>query len=224
VMGEQLRFGEGADGFAGVEAKGEEAAHNAGEDGDGEALAEVVVGFACFGFFFGGDFVFFRDAGGSIDGDADDADEDSGEDDLAGGLVEDGEELSMEDGRDDGAKGSAEAEGDGVSEGDAEIADGETEGEAAGSPEDAPEDGVVDAAGVLCVGGVEDAEDVGDEQPGEDDGRDDPCGEALDEPVNLPRPALDAAEGDEVGGGGETSNPVKDDAEKRIWSHLASLC
>ncbi len=156
IVGEELSFGEGTYGFACVETKGEEAAHDAGEDGDCEALAEVVVGFACFGFFFGGDFVFLGDAGGSVDGYASDADEDSEEDDLAGGLVEDGEELSVEDGRNDGAEGGAEAEGDGVSEGDAEIADGEAEGEAAGSPEDAPEEGVVDAAGVLRVGGVED--------------------------------------------------------------------
>src|SRR5207302_6823136 len=144
VMGEQLRFGESADGFAGVEAEGEEAAHDAGEDGDGEAFAEVVVGFAGFGFFFGGDFMFFGDACGSVDGDADDADEDADEDDLAGGRVQDGEELSVKDGWDDGAEGGAEAQGDGVSEGDAEIADGEAEGEAAGSPEDAPEDRVID--------------------------------------------------------------------------------
>ena len=181
-----MRFGESADGFAGVEAKGEEAAHNAREDCDGEAFAEVVVGFAGFGFFFGGDFMFLRDAGGSVDGDAEDADEDAGEDDLAGGLVDDGEDLPVEDGRDDGAEGGAEAEGDGVSEGDAEIADGEAEGEAAGSPEDALEDGVIDAARVLRVGGVEDAEEVGDEQRRKDYGRDDPCGEALDEPVDLP--------------------------------------
>ena len=63
---------------------------------------------------------------------------------------------------------------------------------------------------------MEDAEEIGDEKAGEDDWCDDPGGESLDEPVNLPRPALDAAEGDEVGGGGETSNPVEDDAEKRI--------
>ena len=224
VMGEQLRLGESADGLAGVEAKGEEAAHNAREDGDGEAFSEVVVSLSGFGFFFGGKFMLLGDAGGSVDGDADDADDDADEDDLAGGLVEDGEDLPVKDGRDDGAEGGAETEGDRISEGDAEIADGEAEGEAAGSPEDAPEDGVIDAAGVLGEGGVEDAEEVGDEQRGEDDRREDPCGEALDEPVDLPRPALDAAEGDEVGGGGETSNPVEDDAEKRIWSHLASLC
>jgi len=57
----------------------------------------------------------------------------------------------------------------------------------------------------------------------EDDGCDDPRGETLDEPVDLPRPALDAAEGDEVSGGGEASNPVKDDAKKRVWSHESSI-
>ena len=76
----------------------------------------------------------------------------------------------------------------------------------------------------MNVGSVEDSEDMGNEEAGKDDWGDDPRCETLDEPVDLPRPALDAAEGDEVGGGGETSNPVKDDAEKRIWSHLASLC
>ncbi len=66
--------------------------------------------------------------------------------------------LSVEDGRHDGAEDGAEAEGDGVSEGDTEVADGEAEGDAADSPEDSPEDGVVDAAGVLGVGGLKDGE------------------------------------------------------------------
>ena len=59
---------------------------------------------------------------------------------------------------------------------------------------------------------MKDAEEVRDEDGGEDDGRDDPCGEALDDPVDLPRPAPDATEGDEVRGGGETADPVEDDA------------
>ena len=133
------------------------------------------------------------------------------EDDVDGAVV---------DGRDEGAEGGAEAECDGVSEGDAEVADGEAEGEAACSPENAPEDGVVDAGGGR---GVEDAEEIRDEEGGEDDWRDDPGGEALDKPVDLPRPALDAAEGDEVGGGGETADPVIDDADERIGSHEASF-
>ena len=59
VVGQEFCFGEGSDGCAGFEAEGEEGAHNAGEDGDGETFAEVVVGFARFGFFFGGDFTLF---------------------------------------------------------------------------------------------------------------------------------------------------------------------
>jgi hypothetical protein len=223
IVGEKLSFGECADGFAGVEAEGEEAAHDAGEDGDGEAFAEVVIGFSCFGFFFWSDFVFFGDAGCSVNGYARDADEDAEEDDLAGGLVEDGAEFVVVDRRDDGAEGGAEAEGDGVTEGDAEIADGEAKGETACSPEDAPEERVIDAAVVLRVGGVEDGRDVRHKDICEDDWRYDPRGEALNEPVDLPRPTLDAAEGDEVGGGGKASNPVEDDAKKRVWSHESSF-
>jgi hypothetical protein len=66
-------------------------------------------------------------------------------------------------------------------------------------------------------------QEVGDKDAGEQRGRDDPCGEALDDPVDLPRPALDAAEWDEVGGGAEAADPVEDDAEKRIGSQDASL-
>ena len=44
---------------------------------------------------------------------------------------------------------------------------------------------------------------------------------ALNEPVDLPRPALDSAKGNEVGGGGEAANPVIKNADKRIRSHIA---
>ena len=137
--------------------------------------------------------------------------------------MEDSAEFVVVDGRNDGAEGGAESESDGVSEGDAEVADGEAEGEASCSPEDAPEERIVDAAVILRVGGVEDGRDVGNEDIGEDDRRYDPRGEALDEPVDLPRPALDAAEWDEIGGGGKASNPVEDDAKKRVWSHESSF-
>jgi len=46
---EELGFGEVADGFASVEAEGEEGTHETGEDGDCDAPAEVVVGFSGFG-------------------------------------------------------------------------------------------------------------------------------------------------------------------------------
>ena len=71
---------------------------------------------------------------------------------------------------------------------------------------------------------MQDAEEVWNQKACKDERRDDPRGEALDEPVDLPGPALDAAEGDEVGSGGEAPNPVKDDADKRIRSHEASFC
>jgi len=95
-------------------------------------------------------------------------------DDVDGAVIDWGNE---------GAEGGAEAESDRVSEGDAQVADGEAEGEAADSPEDSPEEGVVDAGG---GGGVEDAEEVWNEEAGEDERCDDPRGEALDEPVDLP--------------------------------------
>src|SRR5665213_366098 len=69
------------------------------------------------------------------------------------------------------------------------------------------------------VGGVQDAREVWYEDVGEDYGRDDPGSKALHEPVDLPRPTLDGAEGNKVCGGGEAADPVIDDADKRIGSH-----
>ncbi len=155
--GDELGLGEVAEGLAGVEAEGEEGAHEPGEDGDGDALAEVVIPSRRPQLLFRGDFVFFGVAGGAVDCDADEADEDSEEDDLAGGLVEQAPDLAVEDGRDEGSEEGAEAESDGVSEGDAEVADGEAEGDSADSPENAEEQGV---AQVRWMGGVSLAHDV----------------------------------------------------------------
>ena len=222
--GDEPGLGEVADGLAGVEAEGEEGAHEAGEDGDGDALAEVVIAFAGLELLFRGDLVFLGVTGGAVDGDADEADEDSEEDDLAGGLVEEGHDLAVVDGRDQGPEEGAEAESDGVTERDAQIADGEAEGDSADSPEHAEEEGIADVCGVGDVGrGAGLTVGVRDEDGGQHRRRDDPGGEALDEPVHLPRPALDPAEWDEVGGGAEAANPVKDNAEKWIRSHSASL-
>jgi hypothetical protein len=43
----------------------------------------------------------------------------------------------------------------------------------------------------------------------------------LYQPVNFPRSALDAAEGNEVCGGTETADPMEDDTEERIRTHIA---
>ena len=223
ARGDELRFGDVADRLAGGQAEGEEGAHEAGEDGDGDALAEGEVALAGFGLLFGGDFVLLGVACGAVDGDADEADEDAEEDDLAGGLVDQRGDLAVVDGRNEGAEEGAKAQGDGVSKGDAEIADGESEGDAADSPENAQEDGVAEVRGVAGIGLMHDAREVGNEDDGENRRGDDPGGETLDDPVDLPRPALDAAEGDEVGGGAEAAYPVEDNAEKRIRSQDASL-
>ncbi len=219
VIGEKHCFGDVADGLAGGEAEGEETAHNAGKDGDRDALGEGEVRLARFGLLFGSGLLLFRPACGSIDGYGDNADSDAEQDNLAGGLVHDRGDLAGIDGRDQSAEGSAETKGDGITEGDAKIADGKAEGEAADAPERAEEKSV-EAVGRMCgVGGVEDVGQVGDEDVGEDYRCDDPGGEALNEPVNLPRPAFDGAEGNKVGGGGEAADPVINDADKRIGTH-----
>ena len=167
VVGEELALGDCADGGAGFEAEGEEGAHDAGEDRDGDAFAEGVVGFAGFGLLFGGELFLFGEAGCSVDGYGDEADEYAEEDDLAGGLVNDDLDGAVVDGRDEGSEGGAEAEGDGVAEGDAKVADGEAEGEASDAPETSPEECVEDAG---AGGFVEDGGEVRDEDAGEDDG------------------------------------------------------
>ena len=65
--------------------------------------------------------------------------------------------------------------------------------------------------------------EVWNEETGENDGCEDPCGEALGKPVDFPWPALDAAERDEVRGRCKAADPVIDDADEWIWSHVASF-
>src|SRR5579871_324342 len=142
MVGKELAFGDVSDGSSCFEAEGEKGAHDSGEDGYGEAFAEVIVSFAGFGLFFGGDFAFFGKACGSVDGYGDEADGDAGEDNLAGGLAENSVDGAVVDGWDEGSEGGAEAEGDSVSEGKTKIANGQAEGDAADSPEDSPEKGV----------------------------------------------------------------------------------
>jgi len=62
---------------------------------------------------------------------------------------------------------------------------------------------------------------MGDAKQGHDQRGDDPRGDALDDPVDLKRPAPDAAERDEVGGGGEAPDPVVQDAYEWIGSHVS---
>ena len=61
-------------------------------------------------------------------------------------------------------------------------------------------------------------EEVWNQDASQNDRGDDPGSESLDDPVNLPGPATNSTEGNEIGSGGEASNPVINDAYKRIWS------
>lgn len=222
--GKQAGFGDAGDGLTGVFAEREECAHESSEDGDGEALAEGEGLLSGLDGRVGADLLLLGVAGGAVDGDGDGADEDAKQGDLAGVGVRDGHNLAVVDGRDECAEDHAQAEGDGVSQGEAEVTDGQAEGEPADAPQHAEENGVGDGmVGRVGVGRGDDAPHVGDEDAGQQGGRDDPGGEALDDPVDLPGPALDLAEGDEVGGGGEAADQVVDDSDERIGNHGASL-
>lgn len=80
----------------------------------------------------------------------------------------------------------AKSQSDGVSESQAKITDGEAKDEAAYAPKDSPENGEEDAAVIVRVGGMEDSDGVRNEDAGEAEGSDNPGGESLDEPVDLP--------------------------------------
>ena len=67
---------------------------------------------------------------------------------------------------------------------------------------------------------LEDAGEVWNEQAGEKDRSDDSGGKALDEPVDLPGPALDRPERYEIGSRGQSSNPVVDHSDKRVWAQI----
>ena len=162
-MSEEFGLGEGTYGSAGFETECEEGTHDASEDGYSNALAEVVISLSSFRLLFRGDFVFLGPACGTVDRYCDKADQNSEEDDLSGGLVDDGVDRTIVDGWDESAEGGAEAQSDGVTKSDAEVADGETEGKAADSPKRTPEERVEDAG---ARGSVKDGEEIGDEKQG----------------------------------------------------------
>ena len=157
--------------------------------------------------------MFLGPAGEAVDRHGQQADRNTREHDLAGALVQDGVDLTRVDGRDECAECGAKSEGDGIAECDAEITDGKAEGKAADAPERAHEDGV--ANGRARRGG-EHVPQVRHQQRRHEERRDDPGGESLHDPIDLKRPALDAAKRDKVGGRGEAADPVIDDAEKGV--------
>ena len=151
--------------------------------------------------------------GESADDDGGKAKSDSEEDHLARTVADDFVHLAGEEWGDKGSESGTEAERNGVAERDAEIADAETEEEAADAPHGSPEPGV---EGDAAVDTAEYGHDVWDEGCGEEDGDDDPAKNALDNPVDLPRPALDSAEGKVATRGGKSAGPMIENAQKRI--------
>src|ERR1700689_2668748 len=96
-------------------------------------------------------------------------------------------------------------ERNGIPEGDAQVADREAKGETPDSPKRPPKQRIEDAV-VRCR--TQHQEKIWNEYAGENNRRDNPCREALNQPIDLPGPALDTAKGDEVRRGGESSDPV----------------
>jgi len=138
MVSDQDGFSDRPNRGAGFEAERKERTHDACEDGDEDTFSEGEIGFAGFHLVFWGDFLFLGEAGKTVDGDRNQAEDNASENDLSRRLVHDDANGAVVDGWDQGAEGGAQAEGNGVSEGDAQVANGETEGKTTYSPECAP--------------------------------------------------------------------------------------
>ena len=120
--------------------------------------------------------------------------------------------LPVVDGWNERSEEGAKSKRDGIAEGDAKVSDGEAKRNATDAPKDPEEERIAQVIGVCRIGLVHDAGEMGNEEVPKNRGCNDPCGEALNDPVDLPRPALDSAEWNEVSGGAEAADPVEDDA------------
>jgi hypothetical protein len=71
---------------------------------------------------------------------------------------------------------------------------------------------------------MEDAEQVRHKEECERHGCDEPGSNTLDDPKNLPGPALDPSKWDEVAGRCQTAYPVVNNANKGVWTHAHLDC
>src|SRR5580658_4942619 len=197
MLRKQLDPGDLGDGLAGREAVGETGTHDAGKDGDGEALAKGKVALPGFRTVFAGYFVLLGIAGEAADDNRQHAHSDPGKDYQTGSLVQNGGHLAAEDRRHQGAEGGTKSERDRVSESDAKVTNRQAEGESANPPHYPPDTGIGDTGG---RGFMKNGKEIRDQQQGQDRGRDDPGGNALNDPVNFPRPAPDSAKWNEIAG------------------------
>ena len=197
----QLAESDEADGLARIETVGKAGTHDPRKDGHSQTAGEREVTLAGLGFLFFRDLALFGQACHATDGHSDQADEDSKKDDLAGERVDDGDDLELacgfavEEWWQKCAERCTQAESDRVSKTKAEIADGEAEREASHAPQHTPHDRVPNG-GTGCL--LEDADQIRNEQAGHERWRNQPCCDTLNDPVNFPRPTLDAPERNEI--------------------------
>src|SRR4029077_11656165 len=111
----------------------------------------------------------------------------------------------------------AVAERDGHAERHPQITHSEPKGEAAESPHYAPEV-APEERGTGSF--AEHRGKVAGGAPPQRERSDDPAEKAADQPVGLPRPALDAAVGNIEAAGSEAAQPMKDHAQQGIRSHI----
>lgn len=208
-----------ADGLPRLECVCHARAHDAREDGDGEALGEAELTDR-LGLLILGKLALLGDTRHAAESDAQEAQADAAEHDLARGLPRRADELAAHQRRDEGPEGGAEAEGDGVPEGDPEIPHGEAEGEAAHAPEHAEEES--EAQGP-CRGGHEHLRRGGHDEESKGDGRHHPTEDAAREPVVLPGPALHALVGDVEARSRQSTDGMEKNAEERVRRHGEAL-
>ena len=129
-------------------------------------------------------------------------------------------DLSAEERRHQGAECGAKTEGDGISQSDPQISDRKPESKATDTPQGTPDHRMPEG---LCRRVMQDTGESGYKDPGDQERSDDPCRESLDDPVNLPGPALDWPKGYEIRGRGQSSDPMIDHANERIRAQTSPL-
>ena len=67
---------------------------------------------------------------------------------------------------------------------------------------------------------MKNVEEMGDQQKRQYHRSDEPGGNALDDPVNFPGPALDSTKWNEIAGRSEATDPVIENANKRVRTHI----
>ena len=200
-----------------IQPDGEGGAKNARKRGHENALLEVEF-LDSFLFLFVGHLALLRHAGQAGYGNAGQADDDTGQNDVPPCRKQDiVTKRSLVDRRRKRADRGAVAQRHGHAERHAQVAHGEAERQSAEAPHRAPEiSPEVNRERRLA----EHFHQFRRHQAADDPRRDDPTENAAHQPIRLPRPALDEAKGHVETARGQAAEPVEEHAEKRIRTHL----